>query len=72
MAAIVIGHDCGSGWRGEVSLNIFGKSAHEGPWSYTVPEDPGPHADLEASVRSIDLMANGDRDFASGGKMTPS
>lgn len=71
MAAIGIGRDYGSGWRGEVSLNIFGKSAYEGPWSYAVPEDPGPHADMEGSVRSFAVMANGYRDFASGGKMTP-
>ncbi|MFN3991866.1 MAG: outer membrane protein [Tabrizicola flagellatus] len=71
MAAIGIGHDYGSGWRGEVSLNLFGKSDFSGPWSYTIPADPGPHADMEGSVRSAALMANGYRDFESGSALTP-
>lgn len=71
MAAVGIGRDYGNGWRGEVSLNLFGKSSFDGPWSYTVPDTVGPHADVEGSVRSIALMANGYRDFDSGGKITP-
>jgi opacity protein-like surface antigen len=71
MAAIGIGHDYGNGWRGEVSLNLFGKTDFDGPWSFTVPDTAGPHADVEGSVRSVALMANGYRDFDSGGKITP-
>ena len=71
MAAFAIGRDYGTGWRSEVALNIFGKTDFAGPWSYTVPEDPGPHADMEGSVRSFALMANGYRDFDTGGAMTP-
>lgn len=71
LAAIGIGRDYGNGWRGEVSLNLFGNRDFEGPWSYTVPEDPGPHASMEGSVRSVALMANGYRDFDSAGSMTP-
>lgn len=71
MAAIGFGRDYGNGWRSEISLSLFGTTDFEGPWSYTVPADPGPHADMEGSVRSAALMANGYRDFASGGAMTP-
>ena len=71
MAAIGVGRDYGNGWRGEVSLNLFGKSDFEGPWSFTVPETPGPHASVEGSVRSVALLANGYRDFDNGGRITP-
>lgn len=71
MASFGFGRDYGNGWRAEISLNLFGKSDAEGPWSYTVPADPGPHADMEGSVRSTALMANGYRDFDSSGAMTP-
>jgi opacity protein-like surface antigen len=71
MAAIGLGRDYGNGWRGELSLNLFGKSSFDGPWSFTVPTTAGPHADVEGSVRSVAVMANGYRDFDSGGKVTP-
>ncbi|MFN4194089.1 MAG: outer membrane protein [Tabrizicola sp.] len=71
VAAIGLGRDYGNGWRGEVSLNLFGKSSFDGPWSYTVPATAGPHADVEGSVRSLAIMANAYRDFDTGGKVTP-
>lgn len=71
MAAIGFGRDYGNGWRGELALNLFGKSSFDGPWSFTVPTTAGPHADVEGSVRSVAVMANGYRDFDSGGKVTP-
>lgn len=71
MAAIGIGRNYGNGWRGEVSLNVFGKTDFEGPWSFTIPDTAGPHASVEGSVRSVAVMANGYRDFATSGKITP-
>ncbi|MFN4202744.1 MAG: outer membrane protein [Tabrizicola sp.] len=71
VAAIGLGRDYGNGWRGEVSLNLFGKSSFDGPWSYTVPATAGPHAGVEGSVRSLAVMANAYRDFDTGGKVTP-
>ena len=71
MAAFAIGRDYGTGWRSEVALNIFGKTDFAGPWSYTVPETAGPHADMEGSVHSFALVANGYRDFDAVGAITP-
>ena len=71
MASVGLGRDYGNGWRADVSLNLFGKTDFEGPWSFTVPADPGPHADVEGSIRSVALMANGYRDLGSSGAMTP-
>lgn len=72
MGAIAIGRSYGNGWRGEVALNIFGRADFAGPWTYTVPETDGPHADMEGSVRSLALMANGYYDFDNfGGGVTP-
>lgn len=70
-AALAIGHDYGGGWRADVSLNMFGRSSFSGPWSYTVPATPGPHATMEGSVRSTALMANGYYDFDLGSKVRP-
>lgn len=66
-----VGHNYGNGWRAEAALNVFGSSDFTGSWSYTVPADPGPHADMSGSVRSIALMANGYYDFDTGGKAVP-
>ena len=71
MGAIALGHSYGNGWRAEAALNVFGSTDFAGPWSYTVPADPGPHADMEGSVRSVALLANGYYDFTMGGKATP-
>ncbi|NJM81780.1 MAG: hypothetical protein HC844_04145 [Tabrizicola sp.] len=49
MAGVGVGHDYGNGWRAEVAVNLFGKTDVEGPWSFTVPDTPGPHADVEGS-----------------------
>jgi opacity protein-like surface antigen len=71
MGAIAIGRSYGNGWRAEAALNVFGSTDFAGPWSYTVPATPGPHADMEGSVRSVALFANGYYDFATAGKATP-
>ncbi len=71
MAAFGVGHDYGNGWRAEISLNLFGTSDFEGPWSFTVPDTAGPHADVSGSIRSVALMASGYRDFDSVGAVTP-
>ena len=71
MGAIARGRSFGNGWRAEAALNIFGTSDFSGPWSFTVPATPGPHANVEGSVRAVALMANGYYDFATGGRATP-
>lgn len=71
MAAFAVGRDYGTGWRGEVALNVFGKTDFAGPWSHTIPDTDGPHADVEGSIHSFALMANGSRDFDNGGAVTP-
>lgn len=71
MAAIGIGHSYGNGWRAEGALNIFGSTDFSGPWSYTVPADPGPHAGMAGSFRSVALFANGYYDFETDGSATP-
>lgn len=71
MGAVAVGRDFGNGWRGEVAMNIFATADFAGQWSYTVPETTGPHADVEGTVRSVALMANGYRDFDTGGRATP-
>jgi opacity protein-like surface antigen len=71
MGAVAVGRSYGNGWRAEAALNIFGTSDFSGPWSFTVPATPGPHADVEGSVRSVALLANGYYDFASVGRTTP-
>jgi opacity protein-like surface antigen len=69
--AIAIGRSFGEGWRGEVAVNSFGKSDFSGDWSYTVPADPGPHASMQGSVRSVAFFANGYYDIAMEGDFTP-
>jgi opacity protein-like surface antigen len=71
MGAIAIGRSFGDGWRGEVAVNSFGKSDFSGNWSYTVPADPGPHASMQGSVRSVAFFANGYYDIAMEGDFTP-
>jgi opacity protein-like surface antigen len=69
--AVAIGRSFGNGWRGEAAVNIFGSSDFSGDWSYTVPADPGPHASMQGSIRSVALFANGYYDFAMDGDFTP-
>ncbi len=69
--AVAVGRSYGNGWRLEAALNVFGSADFSGPWSYTVPADPGPHANVEGSVRSMALFANGYYDFAAIGGATP-
>lgn len=71
MGAVAIGRNYGNGWRAEVALNVFGKADFAGPWSYTVPATAGPHADMEGSVSSVALFANGYYDLVSSGRATP-
>ena len=70
-AGFALGRSYGNGWRAEAALSIFGKSDYSGPWSYTIPDTAGPHADMEATVTSMALMANGNYDFETVGKVTP-
>lgn len=69
--AIAIGRSFGDGWRGEVAINSFGSSDFSGDWSYTIPADPGPHASMQGSVRSVAFFANGYYDIAMEGDFTP-
>lgn len=69
--ALALGYDWQNGWRGEVAVNIFGASDFDGPWSYTVPETAGPHADVLGSMHSKAVLLNAYRDFAAGNGWTP-
>lgn len=69
--SLAIGKEFSGNLRGEIAFSAFGKTDFAGPWSYTVPADPGPHADMSGSVRSVALMANGYYDFRTVGKVTP-
>lgn len=69
--AIAFGRSFGEGWRGEVAFNSFGSSDFSGNWSYTVPADPGPHASMEGSVKSVAFFANGYYDVPMEGDFTP-
>lgn len=55
-ASVGIGFDRMDGFRGDVSFMFFGRKTVEGPWSFTVPATPGPHADMSTSVKSTALM----------------
>jgi opacity protein-like surface antigen len=68
---LAIGASFGEGWRGEAAVNVFDGSDFSGPWSYTVPADPGPHASMEGSVRSVAFFANGYYDIPMEGEFTP-
>lgn len=57
--AAAIGFDWMNGFRGDVGLVSAGEIDATGPWSYTVPAVPGPHADITAvSVRTTALMGS--------------
>jgi len=54
-----VGFDWMNGFRADVGLISAGEVDAVGPWSYTVPADPGPHADItDASVRTTALMGS--------------
>jgi len=54
-----VGFDWMNGFRAEGALLSAGKIDATGPWSYTVPVVPGPHADItSASVRTTALMGS--------------
>lgn len=68
---LAIGTSFGEGWRGEAAVNIFDSSDFSGNWSYSVPADPGPHASMEGTVRSVAFFANGYYDVPVEGDFTP-
>ena len=54
-----IGFDRMNGFRAEGAILSAGELDASGPWSYTVPAVPGPHADITAaSVRTTALMGS--------------
>jgi opacity protein-like surface antigen len=54
-----VGFDWMNGLRGEVGLLSAGRIDATGPWSFTVPAEPGPHADITAaSVQTTALMGS--------------
>jgi opacity protein-like surface antigen len=58
-ASLSYGYDWMNGFRGDVGLVFAGKVDATGPWSYTIPVDPGPHADITAaSVSTRALMGS--------------
>jgi opacity protein-like surface antigen len=69
--ALAFGYDYGNGWRAEVAINMFGSSDFDGDWSRTEPADPGPHASMEGSVKSLAMFANGYYDIPTEGSVTP-
>ena len=54
-----IGFDWMNGFRGDVSLSVFGSSDVSADWSRTVPATPGPHASVETSTKATALMVTG-------------
>jgi hypothetical protein len=58
-AAAAVGRDFGAGLHGELGLHVFGRTDAAGGWSVTDPVTPGPHADVDASVQTLALMATG-------------
>lgn len=71
MGGLAIGASFGEGWRGEAAVNVFDSSDFSGNWSYTEPADPGPHASMEGTVRSVAFFANGYYDVPVEGDFTP-
>lgn len=58
MGTLAMGYDWGKGVRAEIAFLGFGEKDVAGPWSYTVPDTPGPHASMAGTLRSNALMAN--------------
>lgn len=58
--ALAMGYDWMNGWRAEGALMIFGSRDYAGAWSYTIPDEPGPHATIDtAPLQTLALFANG-------------
>ncbi len=49
---LAYGYDWMNGFRADVGLISAGEVDATGPWSYTIPADPGPHADITAATVS--------------------
>lgn len=54
--SLAYGYDWMNGFRADVSLISAGKVDATGPWSYTVPVVPGPHADITAATVSTQAL----------------
>ncbi len=50
LVGFAYGYDWMNGFRADVGLISAGKVNATGPWSYTLPADPGPHADITAAT----------------------
>jgi opacity protein-like surface antigen len=57
--SVAIGYDWMNGFRGDVSLSLFGASDVSADWTRTVPVTPGPHAHIETSTKSSVFMVTG-------------
>lgn len=58
-ASAAVGFDWMNGFRADVGLLSANGVDAVGPWSYTVPADPGPHANItDARVRTTALMGS--------------
>lgn len=55
---VAFGRQLRIGLRGEISFTGFDSKDVSGPWSFTRPATPGPHADVSTSIQSNALMAN--------------
>jgi opacity protein-like surface antigen len=54
-----IGFDWMNGFRGDLSISVFGDSDVSADWSRTVPFKPGPHASVETSTKSTAFLMTG-------------
>ncbi|MDW4549016.1 hypothetical protein R5H32_06605 [Defluviimonas sp. D31] len=56
---IAFGYDWMNGFRADVGVITMSSVDATGPWSYTVPSVPGPHAEITAApVRTTAMMGN--------------
>lgn len=56
---VAAGFDWMNGFRADVGLVSAGEVDATGPWNFTVPADPGPHADITAAtVRTTALIGS--------------
>jgi hypothetical protein len=70
--SVAIGRYFKPNLRAEGAVVVFGEQNISGPWSYTVPETTGPHADVSGAVSSVAFLVNGYYDLTTGaGGMTP-
>jgi opacity protein-like surface antigen len=61
---IAIGRNLKRHVRGELALTYFDSRDISGPWSFTRPATPGPHASMSTDIQSTALMANIFYDFS--------